>query len=227
MWLQRVVICHYSPPLLPTPYSQDLLDLNSESSSSSSKVRRTSGTAIQLHLFAFAQDSYRKVDVISKAEFNSQRGIEEYVDADSDLVFDLDQDEAPSAAKLDHTRSSEQERGCVTEREGRGKSPAKGSPSLYTHQRRRNEKRARFYPVLNKQHSPSKVSEWCVCVSTGYRAPFLVAVSSQAENKVQSESSGGESRWMGYVEKCPYIFHTPPLWCCFKVRTRPSTSIAV
>ena len=52
-------------------------------------------------------------------------------------------------------------------------------------------------------------------------AYFLFAVSSQAENKVQSESACGESRGMGYVQKCLFVFHSSPLWCCFKVSPLP------
>ena len=160
------------------------------------------------------------MDVISKAEFNSQRGIEEYVDADSDLVFDLDQDEAPSTAKLDHTRSSEQERGRVTEREGRGKSPAKGSPSPHTHQRRRNEKRARFYPVLNKQHSPSKVSGAIVCASTGISIfPLCSFLPSRKQSTVRIRL--WRVTWDGLCPKMPLCLPLVPTLVLLQGKSTP------
>ena len=103
--------------------------------------------------------------MISKAEFDCQRGSEEQdAEGDGDLVFGpLDQEEAapPSVAKPEQRPSGQDRRGRGQEREGRGKSPSKGSASPYSRPRRKvkPEKRARFYPVLNKHESPSKVSK--------------------------------------------------------------------
>lgn len=112
------------------------------------------------------------MDVISKAEFDSQRGSEEKdAEGDGELVFGpLDQEETPpppttTKSEQAQQRLPEQEveaghRGRGQEREGRGKSPSKGSASPYSRQRRKDksERRARFYPVLNKHDSPSEVS---------------------------------------------------------------------
>ena len=118
------------------------------------------------------QDSYRKVDVITKEEFDSQRGVEDQraEDAgDTELVFSLDLQE-PSAAVAPPTSAKppvevttkqphKEERPIERARET---SPAKGSSGGGGgHSRRgRWEKRARFYPVPVKQESPSKV---CPC----------------------------------------------------------------
>ncbi len=116
------------------------------------------------------QDSYRKVDLISKAEFDSQRGAEELdQEADSDLVFGpLDQEElsagppppsgtqplAGHAPKPEQRLTEqEQQRGREKDREEkRVKSASTGSPSPHTRQRRKKD---RFYPVLNKQQQSS------------------------------------------------------------------------
>ena len=112
------------------------------------------------------QDSYRKVDVITKEEFDSQRGVEEPREdvgdpGDSDLVFALDLQEpatvpetasvsvkpAPSSEETrTHQRSAERARETSPSKGGSGRSK-KG----------RWEKRARFYPVPVKQESPTKV----------------------------------------------------------------------
>lgn len=147
-------------------------------------------------LMCLLQDSYRKLDVISKAEFDSQRGSEGELEAESDLVFGpLDQEDvaaAPSAAaapaKLEEQRSAEPEaghRGRVQDGEGRRKLSSNSSPTRPTHQRRkkdRTEKRARFYPVLNKQDSPSKVRRSLECddftfiyAPLRYAFPFVVS----------------------------------------------------
>ena len=108
--------------------------------------------------------------IISKAEFDSQRGADDF-ETDGDLVFGpLDQDEAAaptSASKSDSSlkkssaTSDHPLRGRRREREGHDRgspSPSKGSP--HSHQRRKKfDRRARFYPVLNKQESPSKVTQ--------------------------------------------------------------------
>lgn len=128
-----------------------------------------------LKLFPALQDSYRKVDVISKAEFDSQRGTEE--EADSDLVFGpLDQEDMLAAPPTTITTlqphdgptpksEQEQQRGRGKERdEGKPRSSlAAGSPSPHSRQRRKKD-RSRFYPVLNKQQqSPSNVRIDFVC----------------------------------------------------------------
>lgn len=106
------------------------------------------------------------MDLISKAEFDSQRGGSAEQDlegSDGDLVFGpLDQDEGappppppppPQAAKAE-------QRPALVDRRGKGeRSQNKSSSSPHAHQRRRKEKRARFYPVPNKQESSSKVSK--------------------------------------------------------------------
>lgn len=109
------------------------------------------------------------MDVISKAEFDSQRGSEDgelELEADSDLVFGpLDQEDvgaapggaaAPAKLEVAAQRSADQEA-------GHGKLSANGSssrPASCPRRKDRSEKRARFYPVLNKQgDSPSKVGK--------------------------------------------------------------------
>ncbi len=99
--------------------------------------------------------------MISKAAFESQRGSEE---VEPDLVFGpLDQDDLAVAAasakveELAEQRAEVEQRRRVQDSEGHGKLPPNGSPSLHSHQRRKKDGHARFYPVLNKQDSPSKV----------------------------------------------------------------------
>ena len=141
-----------------------------------------------LYVFPPLQQDYRKIDVISKAEFDSQRDVE----GDSDLVFGpLDQEDAPPAPAITTTTVSSKpetqapqqrlpEREAAAGHRGRGHempSRGRGSVSPHSRQRRRKDKRARFYPVLNKQHnSPSDVSTrmYCVCVWAG---PHLVSLS--------------------------------------------------
>ena len=122
------------------------------------------------------QDSYRKVDVISKEEFDSQRGVDEQRDdlGDSDLVFPLDLQEpttkaesAPAAAVVGKPVSEEPKQKPPHERErggerGRETSPFKGGASRS--KKGRWEKRARFYPVPCKQESPTKVCMICTCI---------------------------------------------------------------
>jgi len=108
------------------------------------------------------------VDVISKAEFDSQR--EQDPEADNDLVFGpLDQEEvAPpinsSKSEQPMRTASEKEvghRGRGRDREKKERALSQGSPLPHTQQRRRkekSEKRARFYPLPNKQGTHSKVS---------------------------------------------------------------------
>ena len=122
------------------------------------------------------QDSYRKVDVISKAEFDSQRGSEDReMDAEADLVFGpLDeQDDVATAAA---SKASEQRAAPAEQQEDRAKSSGSqdndkdkdkdNRERLPSGGRRKkdvkSEKRARFYPVLNKQESPSKVCMLCL-----------------------------------------------------------------
>ena len=121
--------------------------------------------------------------MISKAEFDSQRASEEQEpEGDGDLVFGpLDQEDVapptttPAAVTTNTTtaannittapapkpeqRASEQEaghRGRGQDREGRGRSPSSKSPHT---QRRRRDRHARFYPVLNKRNCPSQVRQ--------------------------------------------------------------------
>ena len=110
------------------------------------------------------------MDVISKEEFDSQRGADEQRDdlGDSDLVFPLDLQEpttkaesAPAIGKLvseEPKQKQPQERERAGER-GRETSPSKGGASRS--KKGKCEKRARFYPVPCKQESPTKV---CLCI---------------------------------------------------------------
>lgn len=109
------------------------------------------------------------MDVISKEEFDSQRGgaDEQREDlSDSDLVFPLDLQEpttkaaesAPAAGKPmseepKQKRPQERERGAER---GRETSPSKGGGASRS-KKGKWEKRARFYPVPCKQESPTKV----------------------------------------------------------------------
>ena len=93
------------------------------------------------------QENYRKVDVISQEEFDSQRGVEEKESdqSDSDLVFSLDlqdKDPPPSA-------STEQPQPTA---QAPASTPSRGGG-------RKEEKLARFYPVPYKQDTPSEVCE--------------------------------------------------------------------
>ena len=109
------------------------------------------------------------MDVISKEEFDSQRGIDEQRDdGDSDLVFPLDLQEpstkpevtaASTKPATEEPRQPHQERSV--ERGGREMSPSKGSSNIRP-KKGKWEKRARFYPVPVKQDSPTKV---CVHVT--------------------------------------------------------------
>ena len=111
------------------------------------------------------------MDVISKEEFDSQRGgADEPRDdlGDSDLVFPLDLQEpttkAESAAAVAKPVSEEPKQKRPQEREraagerGRETSPSKGGASRS--KKGKWEKRARFYPLPCKQESPTKV---CLC----------------------------------------------------------------
>ena len=125
--------------------------------------------------YFFSQDSYRKVDVISKAEFDCQRGLEDLdLEGDGDLVFGpLDQDEATSptnSSKSDQPIKRPEHRGRACDSEGleemshsKVSSPSTGSPHA-RQRRKRSEKRARFYPVLNKQKSPGKMVDLAILV---------------------------------------------------------------
>ena len=110
------------------------------------------------------------MDVISKEEFDSQRGgaDEQREDlGDTDLVFPLDLQEpatkaaesAPAAGKPvseepKQKRPQERERGAERWRET---SPSKGGGGASRSKKGKWEKRARFYPVPCKQESPTKV----------------------------------------------------------------------
>ena len=118
------------------------------------------------------QDSYRKVDVITKEEFDSQRGVEDQRaedTGDTELVFSLDLQEPsaavapPASAKppVEVTTKQPRKEERPVER-ARETSPAKGGSGGGGHSKRgRWERRARFYPVPVKQESPSKV---CRCL---------------------------------------------------------------
>ena len=112
------------------------------------------------------------MDVISKEEFDSQRGADEQRDdlGDSDLVFPLDLQEptikaesAPAVGKPVSEEPKQKQPPQEREREragerGRETSPSKGGASRS--KKGKWEKRARFYPVPCKQESPTKV---CLC----------------------------------------------------------------
>ena len=111
------------------------------------------------------QESYRKVDVISKAEFDSQRGSEDReldLEADSDLVFGpLDQDDAGAAPGGSAAPAKREGAGQRSADQEVGKLSADVQSYQPRRKRDRSEKRARFYPVLKKQpDSPSKVRRW-------------------------------------------------------------------
>lgn len=112
--------------------------------------------------------------MISQAEFDSQRGSEEQ-ESDSDLVFGpLDQDEPVSANSNTTTNTtttsmatsskSEQLSAPAAEsdrRHGQERQAAAAAASKSSELRRKKvDKKARFYPVLNKKETPpSKVRQ--------------------------------------------------------------------
>lgn len=108
--------------------------------------------------------------MVSKAEFDSQRGSEDREqETDNDLVFGpLDQEDvaaAPGSAAPAKLEAVAAQRSAGLESELTGapvKLSANGSSSCPTHQRRKDrlDRQARFYPVLNKMDSPSKVRIW-------------------------------------------------------------------
>ena len=169
-----------------------------------------------LYVFPPLQQDYRKIDVISKAEFDSQRDVE----GDSDLVFGpLDQEDAPPAPAITTTTVSSKpetqapqqrlpEREAAAGHRGRGHempSRGRGSVSPHSRQRRRKDKRARFYPVLNKQHnSPSDVSTrmYCVCVgrpSFGVPLCVLCGLQLPAKQKTKYSSNPPVEGHVGWV----------------------------
>lgn len=114
------------------------------------------------------------MDVISQEEFDSQRGIESD-QSDSDLVFSLDlqdtgKESAPQTTSATVTKDTSQmtpkqasDSKETKPSEARSVSPSKtpargGSRGMS----KKAEKQARFYPVPNKQDSPSKVSFVCI-----------------------------------------------------------------
>ena len=134
-------------------------------------------------LILYLQDSYRKVDIITKEEFDSQRGIEDQRDdlgdlADSDLVFPLDLQEpvtkpaVPSSApvKPPTEETKTQQREERSGERGRETSPSKGGSGRP--KKGRWEKRARFYPVPLKQDSPAKVCLLATLCVYMYSMPF-------------------------------------------------------
>ena len=128
------------------------------------------------------------MDVISKEEFDSQRGTDEQRDdlGDSDLVFPLDLQEPSTKAESvpaigkpvpeEPKQQPHQERERAGER-GREASPSKGGASRS--KKGKWEKRARFYPVPCKQESPTKVHSF-VCLADRkeyHQYPYSVHVS--------------------------------------------------
>ena len=116
------------------------------------------------------------MDVISKEEFDSQRGTDEQRDdladlGDSDLVFPLDLQEpgtkaaesAPLPGKPVPEETKQQQQQERAGGRGRETSPSKGGASRS--KRGKWEKRARFYPVPLKQESPTKV-RLCVTIES-------------------------------------------------------------
>lgn len=112
--------------------------------------------------------SYRKVDVISKEEFDNQRGTEEpreMESADSEMVFALD---LPETGKSEVAAVSKPREG---EKKGEGGrvSPSKAHPQppkVEKEEKGENkrgkrplkpEKKARFYPLPDKKESSEQV----------------------------------------------------------------------
>jgi len=113
------------------------------------------------------------LDVITKEEFDSKRGGTEEPSADSEMVFPLDLPEsgktegsgvpvkhspATAAATTPVVQGGERE---VGKRDGHSVSPSKvpAQSAKRKSSREKPEKRARFYPLPNKQESPAKVRE--------------------------------------------------------------------
>ena len=112
------------------------------------------------------QGSYRKVDVISQEEFDSQRGVDSEP-ADGDMVFALDLPPEGTPATKPSAAEKEVE-GGAKELEGGAKQLSKPRPEQQPkveerQKTKRPEKRARFYPVLNKQDSQEKVGVVFLC----------------------------------------------------------------
>lgn len=108
------------------------------------------------------QGAYRKVDVISQEEFDSQRGVESEP-ADGDMVFALElPPEGATAAKPSAAAEREVEGGARRQEE-ESKPPAVTQPERQPkadhrgQQTKKPEKRARFYPVPNKKESQEKL----------------------------------------------------------------------
>ena len=116
---------------------------------------------------------YRKLDVISKEEFDSKRGGTEEPSADSEMVFPLD---LPDSGKTESSKVSVKHSPTTAaamtpvaqggEREGGKRDQRSASPSKVLAQsmkgkssREKPEKRARFYPLPNKQESLAKVMD--------------------------------------------------------------------
>lgn len=121
--------------------------------------------------------TYRKVDVISKEEFDSQRGETDEPLVENEMVFPLDLPEhgktegSGVAVKPPPVTAATTTTSVVPggEREGEEvECPALHSkdvaqPKKETKKkssREKPEKRARFYPLPNKQESPTKVECW-------------------------------------------------------------------
>lgn len=130
-----------------------------------------------MHL-SFTQQSemvtYRKVDVISQEEFDSQRGETDEPTAENEMVFPLDLPEPvktegsgvaikPPPVTAATTTTSVVQGG---EREGEevrcavSHSKDLAQPKKDMKKKSSREKRARFYPLPNKQESPTKVGCW-------------------------------------------------------------------
>jgi len=114
------------------------------------------------------QESYNKVDVISKAEFDSMRVSDEQ-EEDGDLLFGMDQEDASVPAAAKRPESSLVHDSRTRARDGKDKRDVKSSPSpsAKRYQQRKHKRKAerqeRFYPVL-KESSSSMVRMW-TCLS--------------------------------------------------------------
>ena len=109
--------------------------------------------------------TYRKVDVISQEEFDSQRGETDEPTAENEMVFPLD---LPEPVKTEGSgvavkpppvvQGGEREGGEVECAVSHSKDLAQ--PKKDTKKKSSREKRARFYPLPNKQELPTKVGCW-------------------------------------------------------------------
>ena len=106
--------------------------------------------------------TYRKVDVISQEEFDSQRGETDEPTAENEMVFPLDLPEpvktegsGVAVKPLPVVQGGEREEECAVSH-----SKDLAQPKKDTKKKSSREKRARFYPLPNKQELPTKVGCW-------------------------------------------------------------------